>query len=173
MGDAWGRDQDLEIDESYEQTWAKSYDAESYDEWDNKDADKWGAQAWGRDNDVYGASSYGAYGSPHGAYGKHGGYAKKTYDTKSYSGKADAQDYQASAGTSASTAATDNDAWSKNAYGADTDSRWGKSYDFVKADEYDDEQYARKVRADDDQWAEDYDIWAAADRSQWGAAASV
>ena len=29
--------------ESYDRTWAKSYDAESYDEWDNKDDDKWGA----------------------------------------------------------------------------------------------------------------------------------
>jgi len=57
--DAWGRDQDLSIDESYDQTWAKSYDAESYDEWDNKDDDKWGAQAWGKDRDIYGASSVG------------------------------------------------------------------------------------------------------------------
>jgi len=57
--DAWGRDQDLEVDESYEQTWAKSYDAESYDEWDNLDKDSWGGQAWGQDEDVYGASSYG------------------------------------------------------------------------------------------------------------------
>ena len=32
--------------------------AESYDEWDNADDDKWGAQAWGKDRDVYGASSY-------------------------------------------------------------------------------------------------------------------
>lgn len=57
--DAWGRDQDLSIDESYDQTWAKSYDAESYDEWDNKDDDKWGAQAWGKDRDIFGASSVG------------------------------------------------------------------------------------------------------------------
>merc|ERR1711934_1156961 len=27
---------------SYDDTWAKSYAAESYDEWDNRDADKWG-----------------------------------------------------------------------------------------------------------------------------------
>merc|ERR1719469_988274 len=44
--DAWGRDQDLSISESYGKTNAKSYAAESYDEWDNKDDDKWGAQAW-------------------------------------------------------------------------------------------------------------------------------
>ena len=56
--DAWGRDQDLSIKESYDRTWAKSYDAESYDEWDNKDDDKWGSQAWGKDRDQYGASSY-------------------------------------------------------------------------------------------------------------------
>ena len=29
----------------------KVYAAESYDEWDNKDDDKWGAQAWGKDID--------------------------------------------------------------------------------------------------------------------------
>ena len=45
--DAWGRDQDLSIEESYGSTKAKSYSAESYDEWDNQDRDKWGAQAWG------------------------------------------------------------------------------------------------------------------------------
>merc|ERR1719460_2189063 len=57
--DAYGRDQDLSIEESYGRTNAKSYAAESYDEWDNTDDDKWGAQAWGQDRDVYGASSYG------------------------------------------------------------------------------------------------------------------
>ena len=57
--DSWGRDQDLEIDESYKMTNAKAYDAESYDEWDNKDDDRYGAQAWGIDRDAYGASSYG------------------------------------------------------------------------------------------------------------------
>ena len=41
--DAWGRDQDLSISESYGKTNAKSYAAESYDEWDNQDNDKWGA----------------------------------------------------------------------------------------------------------------------------------
>ena len=41
--DAWGRDQDLAISESYGKTNAKSYAAESYDEWDNVDNDKWGA----------------------------------------------------------------------------------------------------------------------------------
>merc|ERR1719264_2086198 len=38
-------------------THAKSYAAESYDEWDNKDDDKWGAQAWGKDRDMSAASS--------------------------------------------------------------------------------------------------------------------
>merc|ERR1712037_1018751 len=87
--DAWGRDQDFHEKVSYDDTWAKSYAAESYDEWDNRDAD----------------------------------------------------------------------AWAKQAYGSEYDSRWGKSYDFVNANEYDDEQYARKVRADDDQWAEDWDVY--------------
>ena len=58
--DAWGRDQDYKEDVSYDKVDAKVYSAESYDEWDNKDDDKWGAQAWGKDRDVYGASSYGA-----------------------------------------------------------------------------------------------------------------
>ena len=55
--DAYGRDQDLAIDESYGNTSAKSYRAESYDEWDNEDKDDHGAQAWGRDQDKFGASS--------------------------------------------------------------------------------------------------------------------
>ena len=208
--DAYGRDQDLEVDESYKQTWAKSYDAESYDEWDNKDADKWGAQAWGSDEDVAGASSYGArasagdldkkaygdgaygaqgygkayggaYGSAIGGYG-HGagaygaGYGK-AYGGKAYGaygqGKASHQDYQASEGGAAARAGYDNDAWAKQASGSDFDSRWGKSYDFVNANEYDDEQYARKVRADDDQWAEDYDLFQYKDVDQYGAAASA
>jgi len=42
-------------------------------------------------------------------------------------------------------------------YGADTDSRWGKSYDSVSARSYDNKEYARWLQADDDQWAEDYD----------------
>merc|ERR1711971_36254 len=50
-------------DVSYDRTTAKAYAAESYDEWDNADDDKWGAQAWGKDRDVYGASSYGAVAS--------------------------------------------------------------------------------------------------------------
>ena len=49
----------MSISESYGKTNAKSYAAESYDEWDNNDKDKWGAQAWGKDKDVYGSSSYG------------------------------------------------------------------------------------------------------------------
>mmetsp|Transcript_62127 Transcript_62127/g.85807 ORF Transcript_62127/g.85807 Transcript_62127/m.85807 type:complete len:146 (-) Transcript_62127:202-639(-) len=69
--DAWGRDQDLAIDESYGKTTAKSYTAESYDEWDNADDDKWGAQAWGKDRDVLGSSSYGKAASS-GKYGQYG-----------------------------------------------------------------------------------------------------
>merc|ERR1711894_804118 len=59
------------------------------------------------------------------------------------------------------------------ASGSDFDSRWGKSYDFVDANSYDDEQYARKVRADDDQWAEDYDRRTNMDVDTYGAAAST
>lgn len=176
--DAWGRDQDLEVDESYEQTWAKSYDAESYDEWDNLDRDKWGAQAWGKDRDLYGASSYNGAASgadhTHKAYGGvagYGGWGKG--GAVAYGGKASAHDVQASAGQKAAAGAYDADAWAKQAYGSDYDSRWGKSYDFVNANEYDDEQYARKVRADDDQWAEDWDVWSKKDADAYGKAASA
>ncbi len=164
--DAWGRDQDLSVDESYGNTTAKSYRAESYDEWDNKDNDKWGAQQWGQDRDMYGASSseydasrndydaYGAQGKNYGGYqtgGAYGGYgnAGQGYG-KAKAGAASWKGQQARAGA-------DNDVWAKQASGMDTDSRWGKSYDSVEARNYDNEHYAREVRADDDQWAEDYD----------------
>ena len=223
--DAYGRDQDLEVDESYEATWAKSYDAESYDEWDNADADKWGAQAWGKDRDVMGASSFGsrasesdkdtakyAYGAAYGAYGAagakgygqaglikggKGGYglggyglggkglgvagaygakgaqAYGGYQGGQYSKKKNIKENGASTAHAAAAMGYDNDEWAKQAYGRDMDTRWGKSYDFVDANSYDDEQYARKVRADDDQWAEDYDRRTSMDHDQIGAAAST
>ena len=201
--DAYGRDQDLSIKESYDRTWAKSYDAESYDEWDNKDDDKWGAQAWGKDRDVYGASSFGKaasagdydmYGRSNAAAGaasasKYGsvqpvGYGKHGYG-KSYSTAQAAQaasskqgygshsDAQASRNHAAARSGYDNDEWAKQAYGSDFDSRWGKSYDSVAAKSYDDEQYARKVQADDDQWAEDYDRYDSRDADRYGQAASA
>ena len=211
--DAYGRDQDLEVDESYEATWAKSYDAESYDEWDNKDDDRWGAQAWGKDRDLYGASSeggrasegdkdlagygaagqYGAkagksYGAAYGAnlgyggYGRggyggiygqaYGGYGKKASLGAAGAGSAKAKDAGASIARAAAVGAYDNDEWAKQAYGRDFDSRYGKSYDSVAANSYDDEQYARKVRADDDQWAEDYDRRQEKDTDAYAAGAS-
>lgn len=65
----WGRDQDLKEKESFTLTDAKSYAAESYDEWDKSDDDKWMAQNWGVDKDAYGASSQesGAAASQYGA----------------------------------------------------------------------------------------------------------
>merc|ERR1719336_1453004 len=162
--DAWGRDQDLSIDESYDQTWAKSYAAESYDEWDNKDDDKWGAQAWGKDRDVYGASSYGKaassqdYGSQ--AYAGGSAASRAQQKNKGHSQSASAQYGQGQQGSvwkgasgayGAAKGAYDNDAWAKQAYGSDYDSRWGKSYDSVEAKSYSNENYARQVRADDDQ----------------------
>merc|ERR1719195_464275 len=66
----------------------------------------------------------------------------------------------------------DNDEWAKQAYGSDYDSRWGKSYDSVSAKSYANESYARKLRADDDQWAEDYDRYDDKDGKGYGAAAS-
>merc|ERR1719151_37848 len=201
--DAYGRDQDLSIKESYDRTWAKSYDAESYDEWDNKDDDKWGAQAWGKDRDVYGASSFGKaasagdydmYGRSNAAAGaasasKYGsvqpvGYGKHGYG-KSYSTAQAAQaasskqgygshsDAQASRNHAAARSMYDNDEWAKQAYGSDFDSRYGKSYDSVQARQYDNEHYAREVRADDDQWAEDYDRYTAGHDQDYGQAASA
>jgi hypothetical protein len=85
---SWGRDQELNIDESYGKTNAKSYKAESYDEWDNKDNDKWGAQAWNKGKDAYGASSNSNAASS--SYGK--GYGKG-YD--SYGKPAASADYSA------------------------------------------------------------------------------
>ena len=81
-------------------------------------------------------------------------------------------DNAASASYGASGSGYDNDAWAKLAHSSDYDSRYGKSYDFVNAKSYDNEEYARKVRADDDQWAEDFDKqrWGGAD--SWGAASS-
>jgi len=152
--DAWGRDQDLAIDESYGKTSAKSYTAESYDEWDNADDDKWGAQAWGKDRDLTGSSSYSRDASTEDKKGK-----------KLATSKADWEGGAAMSGY-------DNDEWAKQAYGSDYDSRWGKSYDSVAARSYDNEHYAREVRADDDQWAEDYDTTWAGKADAYGNAAS-
>ena len=55
--DAWGRDQDYSEDISYDKTDAKSYKAESYDEWDNKDNDKYDARSTGQVRDQYAAAS--------------------------------------------------------------------------------------------------------------------
>jgi len=85
----------------------------------------------------------------------------------------DSMDYGASEAHSAAKGAYDNDSWAKQSQGQDQDRRAGRSYDFVNANEYDDEQYARKVRADDDQWAEDNDMWQHKDNAGYGAAASV
>ena len=177
--DAWGRDQDYKEDVSYDKVQAKAYSAESYDEWDNKDDDKWGAQAWGKDRDVYGASSYGAaasaqdwQGAGRASAGKggHGGYGHPS-KAASY-GKVNRDWRGASNDTQAARGAYDNDEWAKQAYGSDFDSRWGKSYDSVSAKSYDNESYARAVQADDDQWAEDYDRYDARDANSRGAAAS-
>jgi len=205
--DAWGRDQDFKETVRYDNTRAKAYSAESYDEWDNKDDDKWGAQAWGKDRDLYAASSqagaasegdkdsaaygqgygygsqgYGGYGSAagygggYGGYGgsaQYGGYGKQSYGSQAGYGQTAAKDKGASTEYSAAQGAYDNDEWAKQAYGRDFDSRWGKSYDSVAANSYDDEQYARKVRADDDMWAEDYDKRTEKDADAYGQAASA
>merc|ERR1719225_891465 len=187
----------------------------SPDEWDNKDDDKWGAQAWGKDRDIYGASSVGqaaseadwdGYGragaqaassdghksqnvhyAPHGyghghGHGHHGhhGHARQQVTAAHQKAAAAAAHRQAekdvdhaSRGRAAARAGYDNDEWAKQAYGSDYDSRWGKSYDSVNAKSYDNEQYARAIQADDDQWAEDYDRYDDRDATGYGRAASA
>ena len=46
-------------------------------------------------------------------------------------------------------------------------------YDFVHANEYDDEQYALKVHADDNQWAQDWDVYTKKDVDSYGEPASA
>ena len=177
----------MKLDERYSNTSAKKYGAESYDEWDNKDNDRWGAQAWGKDRDVYGASSYGKAASDYdrqgqyGNYGGYGGYGNKGYGGHGhgYGGYGKNVGYGnqygnggASASYGAQQAGYDNDVWAKNAGGADYDSRWGKSYDSVDAASYDNEEYGRKLKANDDVWAVDYDQYDNKDAGAYGAAAS-
>ncbi len=180
--DAWGRDQDLSIDEGYGKTNAKSYRAESYDEWDNTNNDTNGAQAWGKDRDAYGASSYNKAASSNSydgyGYGGRAGYGYADKNSYGYAG-AQGQGYgnekmaDASASYGAARGGYDNDEWAKQAYAQDTDSRWGKSYDSVDAKSYDNEWYERSVWADDDQWAEDYDRYDRRSGDSYGQAAST
>ena len=165
--DAWGRDQDLSVDESYGRTNAKSYSAESYDEWDNTNNDTNGAQAWGRDTDGAQASSWNNAASK----------SKTSYpkaQSHGYGGYAEPKAYpNASASNGAAQGGYDNDQWAKQAYAQDTDSRWGKSYDSVEAKSYDNEFYNKDVWADDDQWAEDYDRYDRRDNQSYDADAST
>merc|ERR1712051_461559 len=173
-----------------------------YDEWDNKDDDKWGAQAWGKDRDIHGASSvgqaaseadwdgygregaqasssdgrktqtvryapqgYGHGGHGHGGYGHgHGGHSRQQLvaahqkAAAAAAGRYAEKDHDhASRGRAAARAGYDNDEWAKQAYGSD----------------YDSEQYARAIQADDDQWAEDYDRYDDRDATGYGRAASA
>merc|ERR1712060_475281 len=172
--DAYGRDQDYSFNEHYDDTRAKSYGAESYDEWDNTDDDTWGALAWGRDQDKHGhgAYGYGAHQSTpsshghgwgkggHGGWG-HGGSSAQQYGNKGYGAQYGAKNYGAAKGASgewkAAKGGYDNDAWAKGAYGTDHDSRYGKSYDAVHAKSHNEQNYLRHTQADDDRWAVDED----------------
>lgn len=193
--DAWGSDQDYKEKISYDQTRAKAYSAESFDAWDNRDDDKYGAQAWGKDRDVYGASSYGkaasmkdvgqyggygaaagaqgqAYGGYYGGKGLYAGGASQSSAAAGQYGKGSSVWQGASAAAGAAQAGYDNDEWAKQAHGSDYDSRWGKSYDRVSARSYENEQYARDLQVDHDVWAEDYDRYDDRDAYGYGAAAS-
>jgi len=79
----------------------------------------------------------------------------------------------ASQAHSAAVGGYDNDQYAQQAYGSDQDDRWGRSYDSVKAQSFTDEQYARGVKADDDQWAVDYDEYTTGDAASSSAAASA
>jgi hypothetical protein len=83
---------------------------------------------------MVGASSYGGKASS-GKYGYGSGSGKGGYGSSDWQG--------ASRGNKAAQGQYDNDAWAKQANGSDTDSRWGKSYDSVKARSYDGTRYAR------------------------------
>ena len=100
------------------------------------------------------------------------GYGATGYAGASYSGAAGAKATAASASSGAAASGYDNDQWAKQASASDYDSRWGKSYDSVEAKSYDDEQYHRKVRADDDQWATDRDQYSSKEADSKQAAAS-
>ena len=54
----------------------------------------------------------------------------------------------------ASAKGSDNDENAKQAYGRDRDTRWGRTYDRVQANSFDDVHYEREIWADDDEWAE-------------------
>jgi hypothetical protein len=79
----------------------------------------------------------------------------------------------ASTETAAAESAYDGDEWAKQAYGADSDSRWGKSYDSIEVNTFEDEQYSRSIQADDDMWAEDKDVVLESDAAEAGEAASI
>merc|ERR1712060_250075 len=115
--------------------------------------------------------------APHSGYGHHGHhghrYGKAPKQDKGKIAKGAHQEREASGKWAAQQSGYDNDEWAKQAYGSDSDSRWGKSYDSVAAKSYDDEQYARKIWADDDQWAEDYDRYDSRDADRYGQAASA
>merc|ERR1719491_812135 len=106
------------------------YSGDSQNQWD----------AYGRDQDFHEKTSFdntrakayaGKYGNSYNSGHGHGkGAQGKKWQGASASDKQSAQGY-------------DNDAWSKQAYGEDTDSRWGKSYDSVKARSYENQEYAR------------------------------
>merc|ERR1712060_685226 len=116
--------------------------------------------------DQYGASSQDWNASQ-------GDYNQAAKQDKGKIAKGAHQEREASGKWAAQQSGYDNDEWAKQAYGSDSDSRWGKSYDSVAAKSYDDEQYARKIWADDDQWAEDYDRYQTRDAASHKKAASA
>ena len=87
-------------------------------------------------------------------------------------GKGSSSHKAASDENSAAVSGHDNDEYAKQSYGQDTDFAWGKSYDSVKANSYDDEQYERAIHLDDDWWAEDYDSYEGEDEEGYDEAAS-
>ena len=96
-----------------------------------------------------GSSTYGGYGSP--GYSTTG-YAGTGYGSQGYGNYGAYQGFNeaASIEKGAAAAGYDVDVWSDKIYGEDFKSSWGRSYDLVEAQQFDDEQYTRELDADDD-----------------------
>ena len=87
--------------------------------------------------------------------------------------KASSTKVAASAAAGAAVAAKDDNTWATQKSSSDFDSRWGKAYDSVEANSYDNEFFTRKTRADDDEWYVNYDENTSKDAGALTEAASV
>ena len=114
---------------------------------------------------VLALANAGGYGNGYATYGAYGGYG--AYGEKS------AQTTAASMSKAAAKAGYSKDAWADKIYGKDFKSSWGRSYDLVEADSFDDEQYKRELDTDDDAWGSYFSETVSEDKDAAGEAASV